>query len=431
MFLNLWPILKREYITRVKNKWFWITTILGPIGFGLIAIAPALLTTFEQEAEIEVALINLEENLQKSLEEQDQTSTFSYRIESWDQETAQENLRDTDSDLQAVVDFDPVDFSEGEYSPDVTSKGTLSRSQEELISENLRPLIAQERLDFEDVEAQEAQRLTQSIRFSFSTLDDATPTSDVAYGLAIITGFIMYFFLISYSSSIMQKVGEEKKNRIVEILLSSANEVDILFGKIIGALAVGLTQIGLWLVLTTVLVLGISFIFTPEEPIEPQGVPGQDIETAAEVEANVTSLIQSMDLITFLPLFIAYLFMGMLFYAGLSGAIGASSDSDEDLQNLSVISILPIIIGFISSFFIINNPDTLASSILSMIPFISPLTMMARIPFDVPAWEIALSITILFLSSVGMIWLSAKIYRIGILLYGERLSWKHIKTLFK
>ena len=198
---------------------------------------------------------------------------------------------------------------------------------------------------------------------------------------------------------------------------------ELLIGKISGVVAIGMTQVLLWLafiLLSTPVLLTVL-----GDRAETSGFSVQTLWEQAQ------TISETFNLVTLIPLFLAYLFFGILSYAGIFSAIAASADSDSDVQSLSGVAIIPIVIGFMIALTIVMDPNTSVAFWGSMIPLISPLTMMARLPFGVPAWEIALSLGTLAVTSIALIWLSAKIYRIGILLYGERLGWKHIRAIWK
>ncbi len=417
---RFFPVFKREYFSSVKNKWFWITTLLGPVGFAALILIPALINQFDQEPEVSLLLVQTQDYISEEIS-QTTPDNITLTFEDLSTQEARDTLRDS-GEYDAFIDFGSINPEEGTYSVDVVSRGTLSLSQEGLVSQFLTPTLQQLRLQQENISPTQAQRLLQPIQPNFTSLDSDTPSSGQAFALAYGAGFLMYFFLLAYGMSVMKSVQEEKKNRIVEILLSSMNATDLLFGKIFGVLAVGATQIFLWFslsLLTIPLLAG----------VRSQGI--NDVDTIDFVWQETQGIMETLNIFFILPVFLAFLFLGLLMYAGIYACIAASADSESDIQTLSNFATMPIIIGFISSFVIINNPNTPLAVVLSIIPIISPLTMMARIPFEVPVWQLGLSLGLLLLTALGTIWLSAKIYRIGILLYGERLGWKHLKALFK
>ena len=217
----------------------------------------------------------------------------------------------------------------------------------------------------------------------------------------------------------MRSVLEEKNNRVVEILISSVKPFELMMGKILGVTGVALVQFGVWVVMifASVMTLGSSNV----------GMAGG----AAEVQMVLSALSQiNYGLILFV--FVIYFLLGYLFYSAMYAAIGSAVDNETETQQFTLFAILPMMLGFYGSITIMNNPDGPMSFWLSMIPFTSPIAMLARIPFDVPVWELVLSIVILLVSTLGMVFIASKIYRVGILMYGNKVTlkelWKWMKN---
>ncbi len=419
---NILTVFQREYLSRIKDKWFWITTILVPIGFVVVTLLPVLLSELGGSSQTNLVLVGSEEYVPDEFLPED---TDRITVSTTDQslEEVKTELQQEDSEITAVADFGSINPETAEYQIRVISDETLSLMAEGTIQSTLTPLIQQIRLQEEQISPQQAARLSSPITPQFERINADDPSAGQAYALAYGIGIIMYFILIFYGTSIMRSVQEEKKNRIVEILLASMRPFELLIGKISGVVAIGMTQVLLWLGFVLLATPGLLYLI---------GDRAESTGVSVEVVWNqVQEISVTFNLITLIPLFLAYLFFGILSYAGIFSAIAASADSDSDVQSLSGIAIIPIVIGFMTALTIVMNPETGVAFWGSMIPLISPLTMMARLPFGVPGWEIALSLAILALTSLGLIWLSAKIYRVGILLYGERLGWKHIKAIWK
>ena len=217
----------------------------------------------------------------------------------------------------------------------------------------------------------------------------------------------------------MRSVLEEKNNRVVEILISSVKPFELMMGKILGVTGVALVQFGVWVVMifASVMTLGSSNV----------GM----VSGAAEVQMVLSALSQiNYGLILFV--FVIYFLLGYLFYSAMYAAIGSAVDNETETQQFTLFAILPMMLGFYGSITIMNNPDGPMSFWLSMIPFTSPIAMLARIPFDVPVWELVLSIVILLVSTLGMVFIASKIYRVGILMYGNKVTlkelWKWMKN---
>ena len=234
--------------------------------------------------------------------------------------------------------------------------------------------------------------------------------------------FLMYCvftFIMMYGIRVMRSVLEEKNNRVVEILISSVKPFELMMGKILGVTGVALVQFGVWVAMisASVMTLGSSNV----------GMAGG----AAEVQMVLSALSQvNYGLIFFV--FVIYFLLGYLFYSAMYAAIGSAVDNETETQQFTLFAILPMMLGFYGSITIMNNPDGPMSFWLSMIPFTSPIAMLARIPFDVPVWELVLSIVILLVSTLGMVFIASKIYRVGILMYGNKVTlkelWKWMKN---
>ena len=234
--------------------------------------------------------------------------------------------------------------------------------------------------------------------------------------------FLMYCvftFIMMYGIRVMRSVLEEKNNRVVEILISSVKPFELMMGKILGVTGVALVQFGVWVVMifASVMTLGSSNV----------GM----VSGVAEVQMVLSALSQiNYGLILFV--FVIYFLLGYLFYSAMYAAIGSAVDNETETQQFTLFAILPMMLGFYGSITIMNNPDGPMSFWLSMIPFTSPIAMLARIPFDVPVWELVLSIVILLVSTLGMVFIASKIYRVGILMYGNKVTlkelWKWMKN---
>jgi ABC-2 type transport system permease protein len=249
--------------------------------------------------------------------------------------------------------------------------------------------------------------------------EEPSQQQQLAQPLAFISGFIIYFALILYGQMVMRGVLEEKTSRVVEIMMSSVQPIQLMLGKVLGIALMSLTQIGLWLAAIAALIfasVNITFL-TSNLPINPQ---------------LILDFIQNSGLISLVAWLVFYFLIGYLLYASLFAAIGAAVDREKDVQNLTLPVTLPIIISLLLMFMVIQKPDGLVALWGSLIPFSSPILMLARLPFEVPWWQLTLSAIILLLSFVAITWLAARIYRTGILLYGKRPNVLEVaKWIFK
>ena len=256
--------------------------------------------------------------------------------------------------------------------------------------------------------------------------------TEVQFFLGMILALLVYMFIMFFGGQVMQGVSEEKTSRIIEVIISSVKPFQLMMGKIIGVSLVALTQFVLWILLTGVLYIGFSAYLGLSNPgmlssgtVMAQEITSNDIMSNESVQ-NILQIVHSIDFGTIIATFLIFFILGYLLYATLYAAIGSLVDNNTDAQQFTLPVTVPLIVAIISSFYIVNNPDSSLSVWLSMIPFTSPISMMVRIPFGVPIWQIAVSVVLLAATFVLMTWIAAKIYRTGILMYGKKLSYKEI-----
>jgi ABC-2 type transport system permease protein len=267
-------------------------------------------------------------------------------------------------------------------------------------------------------------------------------STEIAMAIGYVAGFLIYMFVFIYGTMVMRGVMEEKSNRIVEVIISSVKPFQLLFGKIVGIGLVGLTQITIWITLGIAIATGMSAFIgggSSGSVAQAQSImasPGMEqMAASAPAKENITLEILGLIGNLNIPLIIFGLFFyficGFIFYASLQGAIGSAVDSDEDAQQMMLPVMMPLIFSIIILFAVAKNPEGSLAFWASMIPFTSPVIMVARIPFGVPAWQIILSMVIMLVTILGTIWMAGKIYRTGILMYGKKVNLKEIvKWLF-
>jgi ABC-2 type transport system permease protein len=267
-------------------------------------------------------------------------------------------------------------------------------------------------------------------------------SSEIAMIIGLVAGFMIYMFVFIYGTMVMRGVMEEKSNRIVEVIISSVKPFQLLFGKIVGIGLVGLTQIAIWIILGTGIASvtatysgqGSADVTSQAQNVMSGQEVGQIAASSPEAQNKVAEIIGmignlNIPLIVFALFF--YFICGFILYASLMGAIGSAVDSDEDAQQIMLPVMMPLIASIIIVMAVAKNPEGSLAFWASMIPFTSPVTMMARIPFGIPVWQIMLSMTILLATILGTIWIAGKIYRTGILMYGKKVNFKEIvKWLF-
>lgn len=267
-------------------------------------------------------------------------------------------------------------------------------------------------------------------------------STEIAMAIGYAAGFIIYMFVFIYGTMVMRGVMEEKSNRIVEVIISSVKPFQLLFGKVIGIGLVGLTQIAIWVVLSVVIATGATAFLggdSAETVAQAQSIMADQamnpMAQSATAEPNVVlevlGMIGNLNIALIVFSLFFYFICGFILYASLMGAIGSAVDSDEDAQQLMLPVTMPLIFSIIILFAVAKNPEGPLAFWASMIPLTSPVTMMVRIPFGIPVWEIVLSMALLLGTIFGTIWMAGKIYRTGILMYGKKVNLKEIvKWLF-
>ena len=312
---------------------------------------------------------------------------------------------------------------------------------EKIVQQELRNI----KLSKAGITQQVIEEANQNVDAQTFNLDDEgktrTSSTMAAYVAGYAAAFLLYIFILIYGAGVMQGVMEEKSNRIIEVIISSVKPFHLMMGKILGVAAVGLTQFLLWGVLTfgvtsaTQTLFGFNR-FTATEEVLNQQTAQADPELKKEIEKSQSNTLktindfsasaQSLPLVQIFVCFLFYFLGGYLLYSSLYAAIGASVENQQEAGQFTFPIMLPIIAAIFFAQLAINQPDGSLAFWTSMIPFTSPVVMMARIPFGVPAWEIALSMVLLVLGFVGTTWLAARIYRVGILMYGKKVNYKEL-----
>lgn len=419
--LKFWTIAKHEYVSRVKTKGFIISTILGPIFFLAIVLIPAIVATFSiDKTEMKIAIVDkttfqIGKEIVKS-----QPNRF------WISEVSPTKLNKLilDDELDAYIILDDKSIKDNKV--EVYSKGGGGVGFLTVIEKYVGGAITRWNLIEAGVDTATINLLEKNITIETKKITEEGIQKDYAEFYSIlgyIIGFIVYMMLFMYGAMVMRGVIEEKANRIIEVLVSSAKPFDIMFGKIVGIASVGLTQIFIWI--TFLLLLGLILpsvvgLFQSPENLPNISVPTQQIGTTNKFEIPPIP-------VGLIVAFFAYFLLGYFLFATLFAGIGASVDQEQDAQYISMPVYLPLIIPIFFVSNVIANPDGLFATIMSLIPFFSPILMTVRIfATSVPVWQIVLSFILMLLTFWGCIWLSAKIYRIGILIYGKKPNFREI-----
>ena len=424
-------VIKREYLERVSKKSFIFTTILMPLFMAAIMIAPALITLFSTPELKHIAVIDDSGVIAPTLKNGEGVEFISIN-EPLEAAKANEDL---DGILVINKDVLTDNNSVSLYTHDASSMMV-----EQNITNQIEKTIENIRLKNYNIENlnQIINDINANINLTTYRIneeaEDSSSSSTVSYFIGMIMSLLLYMFLLLYGQLVMTSIIEEKNNRVLEIMVSSIKPGQLMMGKILGIGAVALTQVMIW----GVLIVSMSAFVLPA--ILPAEILGEvNAFNAGSLNASTANndieMLQALSIVSnvgyVLNIFIyliLFLLGGFLFYAAINAAIGSAVDNVQDASQLQSVVMIPIILGLVMSMSVINDPNSTFATVLSMIPFTSPMTMMTRIPFGIPTWEIITSLIILYISFIGMVWLSAKIYRVGIFMYGKKPS---IKELIK
>ena len=423
-------IIQREYITRVKRKSFIITTLLAPLGFFALISGSVLISTFSQ-GRTDVAVID-DSGLFKDVplpDADDQTVYFHRITGKVDELSAELPKAEKEKRKYQAILYIPANFNINNPNNPVISYRYVERPgmmKKQFISDRMNDAVSKLRMKMLNINEEVQQQMEKKFQLDYSSLDNQSEKKGYteAAGIAgMVMGFAIYISLFFYGTMIMKGVMEEKTNRIVEVLTSSVKPFQLLMGKIIGVGAVGLTQFILWILLMAVVNLVAGIIFgaaihshTPNMGnMQSGGLDADDIQLLMK---NLSSLPFTQIALLF-PL---YFLGGFLLYGSLFAAVGAAMGEDGDQQSLMIPITVPIIISIFIAINVINNPDSSLGFWGSIIPFTSPVVMSALLPFRPVWWQIVLSVLLLIGGFVLTTYIAARIYRVGILMYGKKIT---------
>ena len=423
-------IIKREYLTRVRKKSFIIMTILGPILLASLMIIPFWLATRPQEAKI--------------IDVKDESNLFADKIKSYKNLTfnfitaSKEDAKIDylQSDRYGLLYIPALDIDDpkgiefySRQNPGIEVQSYIQRIlKEEIESRKLQKAG----IDRETLENIKTKITINTIKLSEEGEKDSSAVASTIVGY--FASFMIYFFIFLYGVQIMRGVIEEKTSRIVEIIISSVKPFQLMMGKIIGIALVGLTQLLLWVILT----FGItSVIFSFQQADNFKNEQAQTTINEPEKTGQASEMfkivkaIQSINIPLILSTFVFFFIGGYLLYGALFAAVGSAVDNETDTQQFMLPITIPLIIAIVMAQLVLKDPGSSVVFWMSIIPFTSPIIMMMRIPFGVPAFDLILSMTLLIAGFIATTWFAAKIYRVGILMYGKKVNYKEIsKWLF-
>ena len=441
-------IIRREYLTRVKKKSFLVTTFVVPVLMAALCVVPMLLMLNSKEETKTVAVVDRSGIVMPYM----QSNEVLRYVDMSDMPLDSVKAHLKDYNLDAVLGISPIDAQKS-VTADFTSLKPIGMTTTELMSGRIEEAVEAYRISTYNIDGLEQimKDVKADIRVNSYTTDSESGEETVSDAgvnsiLSMVLGIVIFLFITMFGGMVMSAVIEEKSSRVVEVLISSVRAIELMFGEIIGTVAVALTQFLLWMLLTGVFVsIGMGFIAPkligdadPAALVEQMSGGMQAMEgmqaSSDMMEAlsqnselgSIIATIQGINIGAIALYFLVFFILGYLLYASLFAAIGSAVENEGDSQQLQMPVTIPLMIGYFIALYAFNAPDSSLAVWGSLIPFTSPIVMLARIPFGVPGWQIALSIVLLLATTVAMAWLSAKIYKVGILMFGKKTTFKDL-----
>ena len=433
-------IIGREYLNRVKKKSFLIVTFLVPVLFAALCMLPALIINGLNEESKTLAVVDESSVVMPYLQDSELVSYKDCTGRSVEELKAELG----ESDYDAILAISPLDTVARTVSADIFSLKPLGIELGEIVNSRINDAVEAYRISTYDIEDLKVimEEVKADVKLRSYTLDEegkeTINESGVFMIVSMVLGMIIYMFIVIFGGMVMSSVIEEKSSRVVEVLVSSVKATELMFGKIIGIALVAITQFLLWVVLTAAIIGIVGSIAGPS--LLADADPATMVQMSAGVDAAQAEAIASamsepgeknMPIATILVCFLVFFVFGYMLYASLFAAIGSAVENEGDTQQLQIPVTIPILIGFFIAIYAFKAPESPLVFWGSMIPFTSPIVMLARLPFGVPAWEIIVSIVLLIATVVLCAWISAKIYRVGILVFGKKSTFKDLWKWFK
>lgn len=433
---NIFLITKREYLTQVKKKSFILLTILAPVM--MLAFGAFIAFMFKAN------------ETQHTINVIDKSGIFAGKLKS--DETIKYIEISPSTEKQMVAGLKDMKGIDGllilgnlpENNLDALEKNSkllvntkIGFETKKQISSDISTILRAEKIKKLNLDEAQIKNIDKKFELaSQNVTDDKEMDSDLSFGvkyaLSMVLMYATFMFIIIYGVRVMRSVLEEKNNRVVEIIISSVKPFQLMMGKIIGVTLVALTQFIVWISMAVAGALILNTGFSTMQKNIPNAGEMTDKMDFQQLAVEASHHLLQLNFPLIIVVFIFFFLFGYLFYSSIYAAIGSAVDNETETQQFTMFAIIPLMIGVYGSFTIINNPDGPMGFWLSIIPFTSPVAMVARIPFGVPAWQILLSMSLLIASTLVMIFVAGKIYRVGILMYGNKATlkelWKWIRN---
>ncbi len=424
---KIWIIIQREFMTRVKKKSFILLTILMPFIFAALIVVPLMLATIQGDEQKTVMVVDKTGRYVGSLKS---TANYAF-VPTADNK---DEFYTEDSEVEAVVQI-TADLAKNPKAVTIYSPREVKAELLSYVETCLGEQVRREKLSAYNIPELETIIADIQTDFHVATVkrnaegDETSSNTYIAMTAGFIFTFLIYMFVMSYGGMVMQSVMEEKTNRIVELMVSSVKPFQLMMGKIIGVALVGFVQLAIWGVMLSIILVVCGSVFGLSTAPAVPAVAGADAQMAAvALQAGGGEAAEIMSALMGLPyaelgiMFVLYFVGGYLLYASFFAAVGASINAQEDSSQFIMPVVLIMVFGLYAAMYSAENTNGPLAFWASIFPLTSPIVMMVRIPFGVPWWEEVLSLGLLFATSMAFVWISARIYRVGILMYGKKPS---------
>jgi len=429
MMSKVWLVFTREYLSRVKKKSFILITLLTPLAFLLFFVVAAVIFSYKSDDKNKVAVVDPEVQLGGKIES----------VRRFDFEFTEVSIDEVKTKIEegeyvgAVVLSDKDKAENSDFQYEYYSDEPLDLESNVILDRVIKEKLRKNRMKEIQVDSAVLAKLDFSVRATQKAVtekgkDVNNMTGYVSAALGGIMGYIMFFVILFFGTQVMKSVAEEKVNRIVEIIISSVKPFELMLGKILGSSAVSLTQLGIWLILIPLISFAVQSFYTID-PAEMEAIMN-GAATPSGMEQKIPLFLEQVSQMNWpwiIFCFLFYFICGFLIYASMFAAIGAALGDDiNDGQTLTLPIVVPIVLAIYIMFQVVREPNSSLAIWSSIFPFFSCIIMPARIPYQPDLWQVGLSMAVSLGTALLMIWLSGRIYRVGILLYGKKASFKDL-----
>ena len=419
-------IIQREYWTRVRRRSFIIATLITPLAFGLFIVVVNYILQYRSDEAVRIAVVDEGGLFSGGIADEDNIFFKQLNV---DLETLKDNFSKFDYHGILVTPA-PGTVQQQKYAAQYYTDQKLTLDIEPILVDRLKTALRKHKVAELELDERTLKALNSKVDIRPKPISPEVEVGtslagEIAAIIGMIMAFLMYTTVFIYGMMVMRSVMEEKTNRIVEVMISSVRPFPLMLGKIIGVGFVGLTQVTAWAILVPLMLVGVSLVFgfdvgatnIPETPNELNGINPE------QLAAQIYTELGSFNWWLILPLFLLYFLGGYFMYAALFAAVGSAMGDDlGEGQSLTIPITIPVILAFYITIAAIQSPNSGLAVWASMFPLFSPIVMPSRLPFDPPWWQVASSILLLIAACVALVWLSGRIYRVGILLYGKKVS---------